>query len=301
MKRSMMVLACMSTVLLQGMENSDHNTLSFLINQTTVKLTKGCMFDADGKVDLMVVGKNQQKMVKRFNANMIIPGMILYPETVYEKNRNDDSASDDDTYKPYMNVGFNNNNEKKWETVERKIMNSELLKVVEPCITRMRKREKKVEDVTDEFLRLSVKHTRGSSCIYDQLVQPVEVFVYNVIRLSPIIPNQLNWLHQTFYGDEAIIEAAKELALCYKNVLAEGLTILDKKQEKSIAISALGTDVGFPREDAAPVAVATILEFIKTSGNDGIEPYALIHLFVKKRSEFARYKELLAEYAVEQK
>ena len=61
----------------------------------------------------------------------------------------------------------------------------------------------------------------------------------------------------------------------------------------SIALPALSTDVGFPREQAAPFAVAAILQFIKDFPN----AYDRIELFVKKRSEFELYKNILMQYA----
>lgn len=265
----MMVLACMSTVLLQGMENPDHNTLSFLINQTTVKLTKGCMFDADGKIDLMVVGRVQQMQLQppRFGDSLEVGRIYTVRENmIYIKNKDDESASDDDTYKPYATDEERKYVHKKeiWTNAHKKAMQSNVLSVVEPRI-RMKKYD--TESFWSYYAERANPDGEGGS----------------IVNLNS--------------DKKAVLEeATKDLVRCYNNVLNYNVG-----KHKSIAISALGTDVGFPREDAAPVAVATILEFIKTSGNDGIEPYALIHLFVKKRSEFARYKELLAEYAVEQK
>jgi len=79
------------------------------------------------------------------------------------------------------------------------------------------------------------------------------------------------------------------LKLCYDSALNHGMSY--NKKDNSIALMALGTDVGVPRKSAACVAVSTILEFIQQNPN----AYVLIHLFVKKHFEFALYKKLIEE------
>jgi hypothetical protein len=95
-----------------------------------------------------------------------------------------------------------------------------------------------------------------------------------------------------YFGDEAIDQASNDLALCYYNVLSAGLQGLSGKKEKSIALSALGTAVDFPREKAALVAVPAIINFIKNNPN----AYDCIELLVKKRSELDLYHLLLNFY-----
>jgi hypothetical protein len=260
MKKNMMVLACMSTAFMHGMETTT-NTLDFPIHQTIIRLTKGSMYDVD-KVDFIAVGRVQQRTLQAPNfGDLYTVGLIskVPNNMVYIKHKDDDSASDDDTYKPYDNAEL----EKKelWKRADKKVMQSRVLSVIEPRI--------RMKDFKDW--------------------QTWSYYAERIHSSSMVDLNSRNKEH-------VLEEAKKDLALCYKNALLEVL-----RKEKSIAISALGTDVGFPREDAAPVAVAAIIEFIKTSVNDGTEPYELIHLFVKKRSDFARYKELLAQYGVEQK
>lgn len=250
----MMILACMSTALVHGMD--DTKTLDFPFHSTTIRLTKGSMFDADGKVDLMIVGRVQQRQLRApdFGDSSEV-GRIdqVHANMIYIKNKDTDSASDDDTYKSYTS----SENNSTWQHAHEKTMQSRVLSVIEPRI--------RMKDFGDW-----------------------QTWSYYAERIHSSSMVDLNTMNK-----EQVLEAAKkDLALCYKKSLLQGL-----RKEKSIAIPALGTDVGFPREDAAPVAIATIIEFIKTSA----EPYELIHLFVKKRSDFARYKELLAAYAVEKK
>jgi len=97
-------------------------------------------------------------------------------------------------------------------------------------------------------------------------------------------------------GNAAIEEAGKDLAACYQEALDIVLKkLLEDKKEKNIAFSTLGADVGFPREKAAPIAVKAIVEFIQH--NSGA--YDVVELFVKKRFEFALYKELLEKSSTE--
>jgi len=72
--------------------------------------------------------------------------------------------------------------------------------------------------------------------------------------------------------------------------LNEALKIVaDKQQKRSIALDALSTQTGFPREKAAPIAIKAVLDFIQ----ENPDAYDVIQLFVKKRSEFDLYKKLL--------
>jgi hypothetical protein len=85
-----------------------------------------------------------------------------------------------------------------------------------------------------------------------------------------------------------MIKAKKDLARCYKEAFLDS-----KKGEKNIAIPVLG--IGFPIEDAASVAVASIFAFIRSNKNSHIEPFDLIHLVVKKQSVFELCKTLLLD------
>ena len=255
----MMLLACMFTVLLQGMEN---NTLSFLIDQTMVKLTKGSMFDADdSKFDFMIVGRVQQRRLQEPNfGDSSQVGRIdeVANNMVYIKNKDDESASDDDMYKPYKTDYCD-----LWKRAHAKAMRSRVLSVVEPRI------------ILESFGTFQSWYYYAERMHSNRLVE---------LRCG---------------GDDKTIvfEAASEdLARCYHNAFER------VGPGQSIAIPELGTDVGFPREEAVPVVVNAIMKYIKTSVKDGgVKPCELIHLFVKKHSAFTRYEELLAQYAVEQK
>ena len=264
MKKGMVLVACMSTALVHGMKNQLE--IAFFIEQTAVHLRKGCMYDADGTVDLMVVGIVQQRKLREPNFEGFFNVGVMHQvaqNKVFIKDKDDD-RSDSDTYEPYSYIGSH------WEPIlnrfiERKIvskiMSNRVLSVIEPCISR---------------------GARGGPArgqwSYDAKREDGSL-------ISLLIPDK----------QKVIEEASKDLAVCYKNVLhtASG--------EKSIAIPALGTDVGFPREEASSVAVKSIFEYIKANAHDSTKAYENIHLFVKKRSEFEWYKELLEAYVAEQK
>ncbi len=95
-----------------------------------------------------------------------------------------------------------------------------------------------------------------------------------------------------YQGDEALEEALKDIRVCYKTVLAKGITA----GKRSIALPALGAQKcpfgSFPKEKAAPVAVEAILEFIKNNP----KMYDRIELFVEEDFEVDLYKELLMQW-----
>lgn len=108
-----------------------------------------------------------------------------------------------------------------------------------------------------------------------------------------------------YWGNEAITKAGKDLTFCYNNVLDKARKLFTtqktennpEKSIKSIALPTLSTSLGFPRKDAAPIAVAAVLNFIKNNPT----AYDEIHLVVQKRSEFALYTERLNAQLTEQK
>lgn len=100
-----------------------------------------------------------------------------------------------------------------------------------------------------------------------------------------------------FGRDQAIQEACKDLDLCYKNVLWQGYLSLCGKIRNSIALPTLGTryensQFAFPRKEAAPIAVKSIVEFLKNNP----EICDRIELFVDSYLEFILYKLLLMKH-----
>ncbi len=274
MKKNMVMIVFMSTTLVHGMEHQKikhSNTVSFVVDQTTVQLTKCPIYKLDN-VDLVFVGRVQQQTLKKPNSFHDIHEVglmeVVDNNMVYIKTKDVDSGSDDDTYKPYDN--FKLREAKLWESAYQEVVKGEVLSILEPRIMSRRYFDKQ----QDQF---------------------VTGFHYYAHRRS--LNEENKYINVEENGEDAIAQACLDLAFCYKKALIEGWKRIDKKEKKSIALSALGIDVGFPRNEAAFVTVTTILEFIKNSS----EKFSLIHLFVKKRSDFTRYNELLMQYAVEQK
>jgi hypothetical protein len=98
----------------------------------------------------------------------------------------------------------------------------------------------------------------------------------------------------SWYGNDALIEASKDLEICYNNALKKGLEVLKDKKEKKIALAALSMDIGLEGKTAVPATFKAIIEFIKN--NSG---YASIQLFVRSDSAFDLYKQQCEEYLVQ--
>ena len=112
-----------------------------------------------------------------------------------------------------------------------------------------------------------------------------------------------------FEAKQAIAEASKDLAGCYKGALDFGIqnyesllsnaindsaefdTIL--KKPKSIALSSLSTNVGFPSDKAGIIAVKKVIKFIKTKQRKNELSYDEIYLAVNDTAQFNLYKKLL--------
>lgn len=228
--------------------------------ETEINVIKGSPYDDHKYSIITVVGKNEQEILigkekKTYITSLSCVGdssffAFMFP--VYKRAKNDDSDSDDDTYKPYS---FEN---KQAPEIDKKKYCSFFIK--EPCISQQNK-----------------------------------VFIYVVKRKNP---NDIIIQHH-FSHNNAIEEASKDLKMCYTNVLTEVLKLCQTtyRPPHTIALPALSTDTGFPRDKAAPIAVNTVLEFVKN--NPG--KYETINLFVKKRSEFELYKKLLKTYILSPK
>ena len=122
------MISCLTTIPAHGMETT--NTFSIVHHTTTINLTKGSQFDADGKVDCIVVGRNQQRLLQKPDLDdSLMVGEIdyRYDRIIYEKNEN--SASDDDTYMPWTN-----NKTGLWRNTHQKKMVSSVMRVIEPRI-----------------------------------------------------------------------------------------------------------------------------------------------------------------------
>jgi hypothetical protein len=155
------------------------------------------------------------------------------------------------------------------------------------------------DDDTYKFFGLKIEDFRHEKA-HDQdvtseillIVEPRIILYPYEIEVHPgYVPQREHTMYR-FYADEAIKEACKDLGMCFQVSLRKGLEILRDKPNKNISFNALGTDVGIPREKAAPATFDAIIEFIQNNPN----AYTAINLFVKKRSDFEKYRKLMKEY-----
>lgn len=251
MKKIIATLAALCVMCIQGMET---NFWSITVGGTTMRLSKGFIGDAGDRVDVIVVGKNQQYTLEEPMENGFDPyvGRVGSCDNhiIYRKSAEDESVSDDDRYKPYKHKSM------VWQRRLEVCVNSDVVTIVEPCIKKIYVRE-------------------GLS--------------YFARRENPKKENSYIVCNEE--DEDAIEEASKDLKMCYKKIFS--MQELGGKTRRSIALPTLGADVGFPRKAAAEIAVKMLIKSIKDN------PYDVIELFVKKRSEFVWYKEYLEKYAAE--
>lgn len=261
MKKNLLIIPSLCTILAHAMET---NSFSIMHYGTIINLTKQSLSTVVNNVDLVIVGKYEQQLLQFSPPDFsYTPGKMYYADnTIYTKNKEYDSDSDDDTYKPFTEE----NRTLLRKGSEQKITSNIVIQIVEPRISQIN----------------WYRDPRTN--------QPTPSPHYAVTRPDKNDPFWSNNL--TFDGVQAIIAASKDLALCYITALTDGLYQLSDKKDKSIALATLSADVGFPREKAAPIAVREVLTFVRNNP----QAYARIELFVKKRSEFTLYKKLLNAY-----
>src|SRR5579863_7661960 len=118
-KRMVMAIALFAACM-QAMENVDANAWSITVGSTKINLIKGFIGDAGNRVGVIVVGRNQQRALKEPSLGDIQDVGRCYlsdDHIVYKKSKDDESASDDDTYKPYEHANYSSKDEttKIWE------------------------------------------------------------------------------------------------------------------------------------------------------------------------------------------
>jgi|SRR5438445_1908679 len=262
MKKNLLIIACFSTFA-HGMETNSLNIIpdcckaSLTLHNTIINVTKGPISAANEKVDLIVVGDNQQRML-RHPSFCDIPdvGTINYPENhiIYE---NSNSYSHENT--TYLKA---KKLQQQWNESTHNIMSCPVMRIAEPCITR------------EYFYNYSKEAY-------------VKDFVYDVSNPDK---NDRHGSFRTFCGDQAIKQASLDLMKCYSIALKAGLQKLDTKKEKIIAFPTLAKE-SFPIMNAANIALAAIFEFI----NDYREAYHEIRVLVANDPEHEEYKKLFQE------
>ncbi len=258
MKRSMMIFACVITGSLYAAEQriiDNQNSFKRTFMKTDIEVIKTNMKDVDlNQYSLVVVSKNQQRKFQRPDYGDIGPigYMSLVPgNIIYTKNSQDDSRSDDDTYKPYTSelIAW----DRQAERAERRALTTNVAVVCDPRI------------MFDSFV-FDGSSTHG----------------YFPYRSTEYV---------RFYAKDAIKEALIDLGKCYEKALEYGWDKMKDMSNKTIAIAPLG--VGVPREEAAPVVVNAVFNFIQVKKSN--LSYSKIVLLVRKRSELAEYKRLISK------
>lgn len=219
-------------------------------SNTKIILIQQSLFEVNKRQGIIVVGKSQQKIASPGLETFDIVGEVhsFLDKILYKKN--DDSTSDDETYKPYP---YRPGHQRKPIKIEQQLA-CNVLVITEPRITRHFDKDK------------------GKSS-----------FMYDAIRKNECL---------TFIDNEAITQASKDLAFCYKEALNKGLSTLRyNTKERTISFPTLSADVGFPRDKAAHIAIETVFEFIKNYPNI----YQTIYFYVKKRSDITLYRRLLLQ------
>lgn len=257
MKKSTILTTCFTFFFAHPMEQIDH--FSIKLYGTTINVSKESLYNIADKVDICIVGRHQQQLL-----NYSIFTKFYYPGTqdpsdiniLFYKNKNDESDSDDDI----CNLFEEENRSKICKNVKQKEVTSTIIKIAEPYIS------------LDGWYRDPFTNTLMPRCCYKVMKQNV------ILRL---------FQEKTFYENQALIEASKDLAWCYENAFMKGIIC------KSIAFPTLSAGMGFPRDKAAPIALTAIINFLR---NYAPYIYDRIELVVKKRSEFAAYKKFLIDY-----
>lgn len=268
-KNSLLIIACLSTACIQTMEIIPEKKIcswSTKLGSTIINVNKAPISSIVGKVNIIGVGRNQQRTLQEpsFGDSHNVGEIDCTNNSIlYEKNKEDESASDDDSYHPF-NQRLNKSN-KLWEHAQKIAINSPMITIIEPRIT--------------EQQHYSIEQKKV-----------INASVYYFAKEIP--DHEYGGISGTFKGELAITEAAKDLKICIEKILEKGIKMLknNKSDNKSIALQALSTEVGFPREKAIPITILTVLSFIIDNPNS----YDRIELFVKKRSEFKEYQSLLS-------
>jgi hypothetical protein len=278
MKKNILLIACLFSACVYGMET---NSWSITFGDTKINLNQGFMIDTyaqgERKIDLIAMGCYQQEALNGDSScGSPVGHCYLGRDTPRFKAR---EGSFDRGYK-WSSRACNDHKVCTWMFPQRED-NPIFVKVIEPVL---------YFEVDDEARD---KANIGSDCDSEELEKYVTYPHYETLRLD----SENKFADCVSYeGDQIIEEASKDLALCYANVLLDGLQRLGEKKEKSIALPTFGTrcdslGFAFPRKKAACVAVKSILTFIKDNPN----AYDRLELFVEKQSEFKSYIQFLME------
>lgn len=99
--------------------------------------------------------------------------------------------------------------------------------------------------------------------------------------------------NELFIGDKATDEALKDLAVCYRNLLSEGIRKIGPKHNKKIAIAELSREFGLSYKDVAAVIIKEIVDFVESHSHG--TGYSEMDLFItEEESESNEYERRLS-------
>jgi hypothetical protein len=247
--------------------------MSYICGKTQINLQQGSHYDADGKVDFIVVGKSEQLALERslfkqgsFN------GKRPLKKFSFSTLRSSLETSAEITVKSQW---FS----EEWLVGHTKVFRQKWVYVSEKDIG------KKLKSKAIEVIEPQLFCSKHSGYYY-----------YVEKRYNK---KSSDTFGKKYFGAEALMNVLCDLQVCYNNVLMVGAKKQNLEQQKqvgmsgkSIALPAIARTVYLPEQAVAVVAVPTILKFIKNNP----EVYTCIELFVKTPSEFKLYQKLLKHH-----
>jgi|SRR5579872_2479637 len=244
---------------------------SVVILDTTINIRKESIFNADKHLDFLVVGLNQQSLLKQdnnpFSFNV---GRIQYShqKKLYEE----------EIHQP--------DQENLWS--ERKIY-------------KMNKQLHSCENIAKV-------NSQRVACNVLKLTEPVILSFYSYqneeLQISYFIeivdPRDNKSKVCDFGGKEALEIGSLHLGECYDYILSSDDTYnlsrffqqLKSKPKKSIGFYPLGSGMGFSPKTTAHVAIKSILKFIRNNPRE----YSTIDFFMQKEVDFKKFKHSLNKY-----
>jgi len=273
MKKSIaMIAACVSIALLHGMEEQrrikvtcvgvcsaakSSKKIVFNICGTELQIIKGSIVNANKKVDFIVLDRSEQRRLQEpsLGDGNRVGDFESADNIIYCKNSDDESGSEDDTYRYYGTDFY----QKMWKNAIAHKIDTKVALVVGPRIGQ------------------GIDYVSGKGRIL--------VPWYCVTKKDEFKEDRYHTVDEK--GDEAIAAALADLRWCTNKILTAGIT----KNYKKIAMVALGVEVGIERNKATPVIASVIIDFVKNN----VIGYEKILLYVKKSSEFLQYSELFAK------
>lgn len=137
----------------------EKNQYHFKIHSTTITVTKENIAEVNG-IDLIVLGENEQFQLQKYYSSqdkkVIGTISLLNNPTIYQKDKSDESPSDDDTYKVYDIIGDTIN-----KTIA-KTVRTRVIRIEEPYIALMPELERGYKKLYTRKMDTAI------SCYYDQ-------------------------------------------------------------------------------------------------------------------------------------